>query len=55
MVHSNGERFVGNFRNGVKEGDGEVFYSNGAYFKGKFSDDRINGYGIFRYASNIIY
>ena len=37
ILHGNGDRYVGLFRNGMKEGDGEIFYANGAYFKGKFN------------------
>jgi hypothetical protein len=55
VVHANGDRFVGMYRNGVKEGEGEIFYGNGAYFKGRFSDDRPNGYGTMRYSASMIY
>lgn len=55
VVHNNGDRFVGMYRNGMKEGEGEIFYGNGAYFKGRFSEDKPNGYGIMRYSPNIIY
>jgi hypothetical protein len=46
---------VGSFRNGVKEGEGEIFYGNGAYFKGRFTDDRPNGYGVMRFNPATIY
>lgn len=55
VVHGNGDRFVGVFRNGMKEGEGEIFYSNGAYFKGIFSDDKPNGWAIFKYTPSVIY
>lgn len=39
----------------MKEGEGEIYYGNGAYFKGNFSEDKPNGYGIMRYNVNLIY
>ena len=55
VIHKNGDRFKGHFLNGGKEGEGEVFYGNGAYLKCQFSMDKPNGYGIFRYNPNTIY
>lgn len=39
----------------MKEGEGEIFYGNGAYFKGKFMEDRPNGNAIFRYSPSTFY
>lgn len=39
----------------MKEGEGEIFYGNGAYFKGRFSEDKPNGLALFRYTQNTYY
>ena len=39
----------------MKEGEGEIFYGNGAYFKGNFTEDKPNGIGFFRYSSSTFY
>jgi hypothetical protein len=30
----------------MKEGEGAIYYGNGAFYKGNFSQDRPNGFGI---------
>ena len=34
LIHRNGDKFVGIFRNGKKFGKGKIFYANGAIFVG---------------------
>ena len=32
VFHQNGERFIGNFKNGLKQGSGRIYYPNNAFF-----------------------
>ena len=44
---SDGSYYHGNFRDGVKEGEGIYFWADGSKFTGQWANDEMSGYGIF--------
>jgi len=51
LVFTGGDKFVGDWVDAKKEGEGELIYHNGDRFNGQWSDDRASGYGVFKYAN----
>ncbi|RLD66406.1 MAG: hypothetical protein DRI95_06835, partial [Bacteroidetes bacterium] len=49
---SNGDRFVGTFRNGKYSGQGTYTMANGDRYAGEFSNNRYHGSGTFIFANN---
>ena len=50
MYYKNGNLFYeGDFKQGIKEGNGKIFYEDGEYYDGEFSNDQINGKGKYYY------
>ena len=47
LKSSNGDVYVGVFRNGRKHGHGEMTYGNGDVFKVKWKRDKAHGEGVF--------
>lgn len=43
--YSNGERYLGTFKNGKKHGRGIYFYGNDDRYEGEFKDDQKDGFG----------
>ena len=43
--------YIGNFKNGKKNGSGTIYYYNGDRFVGEFRDGKKNGKGSFTYSS----
>jgi len=43
------EVYEGNFKDGIKQGIGKYFYSNGDTYKGYWLDNLRNGFGILKY------
>ncbi|CAD8083713.1 unnamed protein product [Paramecium sonneborni] len=50
-TYPNGQRYVGEKMNGLKEGRGRLYYKEGGYYDGHWKNDRINGQGVLYYAS----
>ncbi|CAD8073265.1 unnamed protein product [Paramecium sonneborni] len=50
-TYPNGQRYVGEKTNGLKEGRGRLYYKEGGYYDGHWKNDRINGQGVLYYAS----
>lgn len=44
------ERYVGEFKNGLYDGQGVLYYENGQRYEGSFSEHKINGNGSFFFA-----
>jgi len=51
VVFPNGDRYEGEFRNGLMEGWGIYTYANGNRYEGEFRNDMLNGRGIMVYAN----
>lgn len=49
--YSNGNVYVGSFRNGVPEGEGRVFYPSGDWYEGGWLNHQPQGKGTMFYAS----
>lgn len=45
MVYSNGQVYVGEFRNGLRNGKGSLLYLDGSKYEGRFLDDLEHGEG----------
>ena len=45
----NGEKYEGNFKNGLRDGNGKYFYKNGDVYDGEFKDGKIEGEGVMTY------
>ena len=47
---SDGDEYVGEFKDDMKHGQGAYIYANGDKYVGEFKDDRINGQGTYTFA-----
>jgi hypothetical protein len=45
FISSNGQRYEGQMRNGMKNGEGIFYYIDGRVYKGTWEKDEIHGYG----------
>ena len=45
FIHANGERYVGEFKDGKPNGQGTYTHPNGERYVGEFKDDKYNGQG----------
>ncbi len=55
MVYEGGERYVGQFRAGVKHGLGELYFKNNDKFVGEWVNDHVCGTGKLLYADGNLY
>ena len=46
---SNGEKFLGDWKNNKKDGYGILYFTNGSKFMGAFVNDQPNGFGTWYY------
>lgn len=51
----NGDRYVGNFRNGMPDGIGTYYWKNGRQYSGEVKNARASGKGKFTTRTNIVY
>ncbi len=49
LTYPNGDIFVGNFRKGLKHGNGYIKFPDGREYHGDFKNDKIEGYGTVVY------
>jgi len=47
LIYSEGDRYIGKFRNDRANGTGKYFFASGNSFVGEFENDRLNGRGTF--------
>ena len=40
MRYTHGGKYIGYFKNGLKDGQGNYTWNDGAYYSGEFRDDR---------------
>ncbi|MDA9582793.1 trypsin-like peptidase domain-containing protein [Amylibacter sp.] len=52
---SNGDKYLGDFKDGNRTGQGTYTYANGDKYIGRFNNNDMNGWGSFFYASGEIY
>ena len=49
--YDNGDKYVGEMRNGQRHGFGILTYANGEKYEGEFKDDKMNGRGTYTWAN----
>ncbi len=52
---ASGYKYVGEYRDGLRNGQGTYTYASGHKYVGEFKDDKRNGEGTFTFASSRIY
>ena len=52
---SNGDKHIGECKNGLAEGYGVRYYSNGNIYRGQYRNEKKEGYGIFIFSDSDIY
>ena len=52
-MFANGDKYIGQWREGKQHGTGKLIYANGDIFEGKWNNDRIHGSGIEKLAGGI--
>lgn len=45
MYYANGDKYDGNWKNDLKDGDGTYWGANGNIYEGQWKDDKYNGKG----------
>lgn len=55
MLWASGERYVGEWTEDKKHGQGTYYYSNGSIYIGDFVNDVPHGYGEFKKAEQTVY
>ncbi|MBK7139781.1 MAG: hypothetical protein IPH74_12475 [Bacteroidetes bacterium] len=54
-IYTNGDKYDGDFVNGIREGDGIYYWKEGEKYIGKYKNNKRNGYGKYYDANgNII-
>ena len=54
-MFSNGNKYIGDFKNSSFNGKGTYYYANSTKYEGNFADNKRNGEGTFYYANGSIY
>ena len=54
-VFDNGEKYIGEFKNGKRHGQGRHTFSTGDVYVGEFKDDKRNGHGTYNFISGGVY
>jgi hypothetical protein len=44
-IYPDGSKYIGEFKNGMKNGKGKLKYADGTYYEGSFQDNHFDGYG----------
>lgn len=48
-LYANGDRYIGEFVNGISHGRGAYYYANGDIYKGEFTNGERHGYGTMQW------
>jgi hypothetical protein len=55
LTFANGTRYIGEFNDGMPNGQGKLLYSNGAKYEGQVRDGVPNGQGAYLYSNGMHY
>ena len=55
IVYENGEKYIGEKKNNIKQGYGKFFYSDGSIYEGEWKDDVKEGFGTYYYVGGSLY
>ncbi len=55
IEYGNGSVYIGDVREALPHGVGEMFYENGDYYQGDFFYGKYDGYGVYMYAIGASY
>ena len=55
QTYNNGDKYVGNFVNGIKSGQGIYTWASNDYYEGDFNHDTLHGWGIYYWTSGRTY
>ena len=50
-LYENGDKYLGDFKDGKRHGSGTMLYTNGDQYKGQWEDDEKHGEGVYRYVN----
>jgi len=50
-IYTNGDKYVGEFKDNKKHGQGTVTFTNGEKYVGEFKDNKRHGHGTYRHNS----
>jgi hypothetical protein len=54
-VRTDGSKFVGNFKNSLREGRGRLIYANGDQYEGSFKNGKLEGKGKYTAYEGVVY
>ena len=46
-IYTNGDKYIGDFQNGLRNGTGIYYWSDGEKFEGEYKDNLRNGFGKY--------
>ena len=49
MVYKDGKSYSGQWKNGIKHGNGKFKWPNGKWYEGEYKDNEKNGHGIMKW------
>ncbi len=55
LIYADGDKYVGEWKDGKKSGFGELWYTNGDKFSGHWLDDKATGSGRLEYSNGDVY
>ena len=53
-TYTNGDKYVGSYKNDLRNGQGTYTFANGENYVGKFKDDLWNGQGTYTFANGTV-
>ena len=55
LYQSNGDKYVGNFKNGMQDGKGTFTWANGAVYEGSWRNNKRDGRGVYKWSNGDVY
>ena len=54
MTYANGGKYVGQFKDEEKHGEGTLTFASGAKYVGQWKDDKMHGLGKYTFANGTV-